>query len=167
MARTGARKPGKLLAVAGTGVLLAAAAPLAAFAQAVTVARTIDFAPAASVRKQIVDECRLQSIVPSSLAKSSARVELVDDASTDLDLQISDVHGPGGGFFSGPKWVEVKGELRRDGEVLTFRAKRVSVADPFSGGTCGILGKCARALGADIAAWLENPVDGAEIGDAQ
>jgi hypothetical protein len=160
-----ARRRGVLYGAA-LGALLALLGAPAAGAQTVTVSRSIGFAPEASVRQQIVDECRLQTVVPSALADSSGKVELVDGKG-DLELVISDVHGPGGGVFSGPKWVEVKGKLRRGGEVLTFRAKRVSVADPFAGGTCGILAKCGRNIGKDIAAWLEAPVSGAEIGDAQ
>lgn len=146
--------------------VLVAAAPAAALAEGVTVSRSIGFAPGAGVRQQIVDECKLQTVIPAAVANSAGNVELVDGKGT-LDLVISDVHGPGGGVFSGPKWVEVKGTLRRGGKALTFRAKRVSAADPFAGGTCGILAKCGRNIGADIAAWLESPVDGAEIGDAQ
>jgi hypothetical protein len=154
--------PGLALVVA----LVAALAPAAFAQEGVKVSRRIDFAPEASVRKQIVDECNLQTVIPSALADSSGKVALVDGKG-DLELVISDVHGPGGGVFSGPKWVEVKGTLRRGGETLRFRAKRVSAADPFAGGTCGILAKCGRNLGKDIATWLESPTDGAEIGDAQ
>lgn len=161
------RKPRTaLLGAAVAAVLFALGAPAPAAAQAVTVSKSIGFAPGAGVRQQIVDECKLQTVVPSAVANSAGNVELVDGKGT-LDLVISDVHGPGGGVFSGPKWVEVKGTLQRGGKALTFRAKRLSAADPFSGGTCGILAKCGRNIGQDIATWLENPVDGAELGDAQ
>ena len=80
-----------------------------------------------------------------------------------LSLTISDIQAVGGGVASGPKWVEVKGTYKGK----SFRAKRISVFDPFAGGTCGILAKIARALGADIALWLENPTNNAELGDAR
>lgn len=145
--------------------LLVALAPALAAAQTVKIPRTIGFAPGANVRTPIVQECELQTVIPAAIAQSAADAELVDGAGN-LELTISDVHGPGGWIFSGPKWVEVRGKLRRGGKAWTFRAKRVSMS-PFAGGTCGILAKCGRNIGGDIAAWLEAPVDGAEIGDAQ
>lgn len=165
------RSPGKgrrprVLVAALVGAFLATVASAAALAQTVKVPKRIEFAPGSGVRRQIVDECNLQTIIPEAIAARSGKVELVEGKG-DLELVISDVHGPGGGIFSGPKWVEVKGTLRRGGERLTFRAKRLSAADPFSGGTCGILAKCGRAIGQDVADWLEDPVSGAEIGDAQ
>lgn len=129
--------------------------------------KSIPFAKTLKVRKAIKNECGLQTVIPRAVAANASNVVLVDGRG-DLEIEISDVHGPGGWVFSGPKWVEVKGKLRRGGKVVgDFRAKRMSVADPFAGGTCGILAKCARAIGEDIALWLQEPSFGAEIGDAR
>ena len=129
---------------------------------AVTVARQIDYASTATVRSEVRSQCELQTLIPAALANQASDVQLVDGKGQ-LALEISDVHAPGGWIFSGPKWVEVKGSLGGK----SFRAKRYSAFDPFSGGTCGILAKIARALGSDIAGWLRDPFDGAELGDAQ
>ncbi len=134
----------------------------AAVEAAVSVSNRIDYASTATVRQQVRTECELQTQIPAAIADSSSDVQLVDGPGS-LSLEISDVHAPGGWIFSGPKWVEVKGSL---GDK-SFRAKRFSAMDPFAGGTCGILAKIARALGGDIALWLQNPTQGAELGDAQ
>lgn len=76
------------------GALLAAA-PATALAETITVSRSIGFAPGASVRQQIVDECKLQTVIPAAVANSAGNVELVDGKGT-LELVISDVHGPNG-----------------------------------------------------------------------
>lgn len=140
--------------------------PAFATAAGVRVPSRIDYAKSATVRKAVRDQCDLQRLIPAAVADSSADALLVDGRG-DLDMEITDAHGPGGWVFSGPKWVEVKGTLRRGGKSYSFRAKRFSATDVFSGGTCGILAKCGRALGADIAAWLANPTNNAELGDAQ
>ena len=88
-----------------------------------------------------------------------------------IDMAITQVHMPGGGAWSGPKWVEVKGTLHEgDGDaVASFRAKRFSTGGAFAivKGNCIIVRRCARAIADDIALWLTNPIDGAEIGDAR
>lgn len=137
-----------------------------ASAASVKVPKSISFSKSLKVRAAIKNECGLQTSIPAAIVDNASDAELVD-GNGNLQLEISDAHGPGGWVFSGPKWVEVKGKLRKGGKTYTFRAKRFSVADPFAGGTCGILAKCGRGIGADIALWLENPTSGAELGDAQ
>jgi hypothetical protein len=86
-----------------------------------------------------------------------------------LELTISQVHAPGGGAFSGAKSMTVKGVLRDNGkEIGSFTATRYSGGGVFGGykGTCAIVGRCAKAIGKDIAQWLEDPKKGSELGDA-
>jgi hypothetical protein len=56
--------------------------------------------------------------------------------------------------------------ISRGGKAYSFRAKRFSAFNSFGGG-CSILNKCGRAIGFFIATWLQNPTDGAELGDAK
>jgi hypothetical protein len=146
------------LLLASVGVLLA---PASAWG-GVTVSKKIGFSASATVRETVRKECDLQSAIPAAVADSSSDVSLVDGKGS-LSLVITDVHAPGGGVASGPKWVEVKGSYGGK----SFRAKRLSGFDPFAGGTCGILHKIARAIGKDIALWLKDPKAGAELGDAR
>jgi len=148
----------------------------AAFASAGTVkaAQTIGFADDADVRPKIKDECKLQTKVPAFLKDFSSDVELVtgDPGGTGrvLSMRVTQVHAPGGGMFSGPKWMTVTGELHEDGEMIgNFTARRGSGGGAFGGykGTCSILGRCAKTIGKDIAAWLNSPGKDSRLGDAR
>jgi hypothetical protein len=135
-------------------------------AAAVTVSKELHFAATANVRAEVRDQCQIETRIPEAIAANSDQVELVDGEGT-LAVEITAVHAPGGWIFSGPKWVEVKGRLKSEGKTLSFRAKRYSAFDPFSGGTCGILAKISRAIGSDIAQWVGSPTSDAELGDAK
>lgn len=140
--------------------------PALAGAAGVKVPRTIDFATAAPVRSAIRQQCNLQTIVPAAVAQNSPDATLVDGRGN-LSLEITEVHGPGGGPFSGPKWMAVTGKLHQGSKVLgSFRAKRLSTGG-FVRGTCATLGRCAQTIGRDIAAWLKAPTMDAELGDAR
>jgi len=80
------------------------------------------------------------------------------------------VHAPGGGAFSGPKWMSVRGALHENGKVIgSFCAKRINGGGPFGQfkGTCAIVGRSAKVIGRDIAGWLEKPTQDAKLGDAR
>lgn len=84
-----------------------------------------------------------------------------------LKVEIVEILANGGGVFSGPKIVEIKGTLsRNDASIASFKARRVSF--PVFGpprSTCNIVGRDTDALGSDVATWLVKPVDGAVLGD--
>lgn len=84
-----------------------------------------------------------------------------------LSVEITDILANAGGVYGGPKMVEVRGTLTRAGQPpLRFSALRQSFMR--LGGwntTCGMLSRVTYALGTDIAAWLQKPVDGAVLGD--
>lgn len=143
--------------------LLAASGALAA----VQVASSISISASAGAPAKVQQECQLQSLVPQAIQQAGADVQLVDGKPQGrwLELTISEVHAPGGGFFSGPKWMTVQGKLHDRGKVIgSFRAKRVSTA---AKSTCGTLAKVATVIGQDIAGWLAAPSMNAEIGDAR
>ncbi len=85
-----------------------------------------------------------------------------------LTIVIDEVVGGGGGAWSGAKAVKVKGTLSQNGRVIgDFMARRYSGGGFFGAykGTCAIMGRCVRALGRDIAEWLQNPSRHAALGD--
>lgn len=87
-----------------------------------------------------------------------------------LDIEITEVYGLGGGAYSGHKSVSIQGTLKDNGKVVgSFTGKRYSGGGFWGGfkGTCSILGRCVKALGNDVALWLENPYKDARLGDAQ
>ena len=118
-------------------------------------------------------ECPTGLQIASFLEMGSRQVQIgtLPSAGHYIDMAITEFHMPGGGAWSGPKWLEVTGTLHEgDGdEVASFRAKRFSTGGAFAPfkRNCSIIGRCARAIAGDIAAWLRNPIDGAELGDAR
>jgi hypothetical protein len=162
------------------GALAAAAVAVAALpagaAEPVKIQRSIPFASTAQVPPAVRDSCQLQTKVPDFIKQSAGEgVQVVDGALNRklgrvLEMEITEVHAPGGGAFSGPKWMSVKGELFDHGKSIgSFRAKRFTTGGAFGAfkGTCSIIGRCAKALGEDIAKWLAAPTPNAEIGDAR
>lgn len=139
----------------------------------VKVLRAIPFSEGSQIADKIRSECQLQTHLPHFLDQQSKQVTLVDadpgKAGLVLELSIEAVYAPGGGAWSGSKWMAVVGTLREDGrKVASFSAKRLSGGGMFAGskGTCAIVGRCAKAIGSDIATWLEKPEDGAHLGDS-
>jgi hypothetical protein len=136
----------------------------------VQVPRTIPFAPTAGANPKVQQECQVQTQVPAAIQQFGSDVQLVDQPSQgarSLELSITEMHAPGGGPFSGPKWMAVSGKLYDRGKVIgSFRAKRLSTGGMVRG-TCATLGRCAQAIGQDIAAWLNAPTMDAELGDAR
>lgn len=166
------RSTSRVVLVAASAVLLLSGAPAPAGTGSIKVLRVVPFAKEAQVPQKVQDECDLQTKVPAFLSKYASDVELIDGklgtTGRVLDLRIRDVHAPGGGAFSGPKWMTVTGVLRENGrEVARFSAKRFSSGGVFGGykGTCAIIGRCAQTIGKDIANWLQNPKNGAQLGD--
>ena len=136
------------------------------------VLRAIPYAKGVEVRQAVRDQCQLETKVPGYIAEFGSDVVLVDrlGGGRVLELAITEVHAPGGGGFSGPKWMTVTGSLREGRRVVgTFRAKRFTTGGAFAAfkRTCSIIGRCTKAIGRDIAAWLGNPGMDSKLGDAQ
>jgi hypothetical protein len=156
------------------GMASLALAPSAA-AEPVKVQRSIPYASTAQVPPAVKEQCQLETKVPEFLSQAAGgNVQLVDGALNRkvgrvLEMEISEVHAPGGGAFSGPKWMTVNGALYDRGKQIgSFRAKRYTTGGAFGAfkGTCSIIGRCTKTIGEDIARWLAAPTQNAVIGDA-
>jgi hypothetical protein len=123
-------------------------------------------APAVHVHDKVLQECRLQSLLPQSIADRNGDIVLTEaGGSQRLDLEIVDIHAPSGGWFSGPKWITVEGRLLQGKTVKgSFLAKETSMA---SATACGMLSKVITVLAADIVYWLQNPTKNATLGSAR
>jgi hypothetical protein len=123
-------------------------------------------APSVHVHDKVLQECRLQSLLPQSIADRNSDIVLTEaGGSQRLELKIVDIHAPSGGWFSGPKWITVEGKLLQGKTVKgSFIAKETSMA---SATACGMLSKVITVLAADIVYWLQNPTKNATLGSAR
>lgn len=158
----------RFVSLGGCVVVLAGLLVASSALAGVQVARTIAFAPSAGASDNVKQECQLQTQVPAAIQQAGTDVQLVDAPNKSgraLELTISELHAPGGGIFSGPKWMTVEGKLYEKGKLIgSFRAKRHSTALKS---TCGTLARISLAIGQNIAAWLNAPTMDAELGDAR
>ncbi len=135
----------------------------------------VTYKPGIHMNDVIRDQCMLPEKI-SGFVRDNALVQyenVVVDGSRAisgadvLDIQIIRLLAPKGGGWSGPKFVTVKGSLKHNGRVVgNFSGKRTSMGGAFGvfKGTCAILGRCTKALGQDIARWLQNPAKNSTLG---
>ena len=131
---------------------LGVAAPAAAATTAIL--KEIPYHPMSGASNTVKKECALHTAVPEAFEASLPDVKLVGKlgGGQRLELTIRDVHAPGGGMFSGPKWVRIDGTLKRGGKVIgSFRANRNTVT---GSGTCGMLMRCVNAIADDVAGFV-------------
>ncbi|MEX6502287.1 hypothetical protein [Pseudomonas zhanjiangensis] len=126
--------------------------------------------------KKAQSECALQQRFATALDKH-LRKQGFDPLEVDaagatpaprLSVVIESIWAPGGGAWSGPKRVNISGELKNQGEVLgSFVGQRSSTGGVFGGfkGTCGILARDVEALSRDIARWIDKPTRDARLGE--
>ncbi len=148
---------------------------ITASSETLAISDSIPFAEDADVPAAVRNECNLNTklakFIRTYAAKHFDKVVSISDAdknSKKLTISITDVHGQGGGAWSGSKSVKIEGTLTQNGKVLgTFRALRASGGGAFGGykGTCSILGRCVKTLGKDVAAWAANPSMDSRLGD--
>ncbi|MFW5969068.1 MAG: hypothetical protein ACOCP9_00360 [Halofilum sp. (in: g-proteobacteria)] len=146
-------------------------------AQEVTLKTPIEFSDRAEVRDAVLDECRLPEKLQQFITEFSAARNITiepSDGSVDgtsgkvLVVEITDVHAPGGGAYSGGKAVTIEGELTENGESLgSLRARRISGGGAFAAfkGTCDILGRDVQTLGQDISKFLTDPGENVRMGN--
>ena len=146
----------------GLSLLLLAVLPLGANAgETIKVARVVPYMR--DIQDTNLHKCDWNRKLPGLISwKSGRTVEVVDADPATLPgkvllLSVVKAHTAGGGSMSGPKWGQVRGELREDGELIgNFNIRRAS-ARPFDMAPCKPLDNIAVALAGDIAAWLKHP----------
>ena len=157
------------------------ALPLSALAGGgtLTLEKKAPYAKGLGVPDAVRAECGLEQKVPEFVQEFAKKgfdnVVLADTVGANtagkaLSMKITNITGSGGGAWSGPKHVTIEGTLWQNGKVAgTFRASRYSGGGAFGGykGTCAILGRCAKALGKDVATWASAPSMDAVLGDAK
>jgi hypothetical protein len=87
---------------------------------------------------------------PTPVADAKGRVMLI---------RATHVRVPGGGNFSGPKWIRLQGELRLDGQTLVTFDKQRTSGSGWPKSTCSTARYVAKALAADLAKWARENAD--------
>ena len=137
----------------------------------VRVLRETPVSPSAEIPQNVREECHtMGKEMPNAIVRSSRRVKLVQDPKTlseksgkYLSIEITQAKAKGGGAFTGPKKMIVRGSLIENGkEVANFDAERGSMK---AASTCSTLQKAEKELGGDIGKWLEHPKPNAHLGD--
>jgi len=134
--------------------------------------KVVPYAAGFVVSDAVRDECHVGEKL-SAYLQSAAKNVRVSDAPNEgryVDMAITEVFASGGGGWSGPKSMTVSGSLLDNGtKIASFRAQRYSLGGIWGPlkGTCSIVARCTKSIAKDIASWLKDPVDGAQLGDAQ
>lgn len=154
---------------------LTAGAPLVAFAESLNIQEKAPFDKDLSVPTAVRAECDLENKIPGFVQDNAKgafdNISMVPKPTLqgkNLAMKITNVVGAGGGAWSGAKSITIQGTLTDNGKPIgTFTATRYSGGGAFGGykGTCAILGRCASALGKDVAKWLQEPTMDARLGD--
>ena len=157
-------------------------AALPAFAGgAVVIPAELPMTDPAKVDPKAIEDCKLPKQAADNIArqlKAAGYEPQVVDAPTPksgdrvllISIDSAIAKGKAMGFTGRAKILHVSGRLYDKGKAgPSFTAMRHSRGGAFAGfkSSCAFYGRCAEALGEDIAAWLANPVDGAHLGDAR
>lgn len=156
-------------------IVLAAVAMMGtATAQAATsVQRVIPYQQDNEVSDAIKAECQLGEKLAGFVQEYAAGEVVLQDAldtsnGRALQLEIIDSGNMGNAFTGRQTYTRIRGTLFQDGQqVATFKARRNSMGGAFAGfkGACSVLGRTVKTLGKDVAGWLQDPRDGASLGD--
>ena len=93
---------------------------------AITIISPVPFAESSGATSNVKADCTLETRLPKFIedySKKGVDVVIGDDPGEEsagkvLHLEFTNVHGPGGGAWSGPKIVTVEGTLTENGEVI-------------------------------------------------
>ena len=117
----------------------------------------------ADIPAAVRNECReMGRELPNAIVRANRNVvlvktpkELTARRGKYLSIEITQVRAKGGGVITGPKHLVVRGVLFENGkETADFEGERASMG---AASTCAALDKAEKALGTDIARWLERP----------
>ncbi len=137
----------------------------------------VPFAPNSRVKANIKQECTIPTALANDIAKYAAaqgiNIEIKDNIKPnelELKVQIDRAVSAGNAAIGHNKFVVISGVIMKGNtRYYSFDAARLSGGGYFGvyRSSCSVLGGIARRLGKDVASWLTNPYDRAELGDVQ
>ena len=136
---------------------------------------TAPFAPNSRVRANIKQECTLPEAIASDIAKYASAQGLkvviknsIKPNEFELKVQIDQAVSAGNAAIGHNKFVVISGAIvKGKTKYYSFDAARLSGGGYWGAyrSSCSVLGGISRRLGKDVASWLLEPYDGAELGD--
>ena len=109
--------------------------------------------------------------IAEELQKAGYEVKSGDAKTGDyLDMHIAGATSSGNAFTGHHKSMTVTGKLLRNGKVVgSFTDLRNSMGGAWGGykGSCTVLHRCAVTIGQDVARFVANPREDADLGDAR
>ena len=149
-----------------------------ATAAEVRMVNVVPYSEHAEIAENVRRECvqiqeQLAHFTREYAAGNGITINLLDEVSSSdpgrvLLIEIDDAVSSGNAFTGHRKFTRISGELYQDGErIAGFKGRRNSGGGAFGGykGSCSVLGRTVKVLGRDVAGWLNNPSDGARLGD--
>ncbi|WP_028103915.1 hypothetical protein [Pseudoduganella violaceinigra] len=124
----------------------------------------VQLAPGVELPPRVQAECDLEhhfaQDAEAQISKRFRPVEIITsgtDVGNDkvIKLTLTNINALGGAAWTGPKSVSMQVELMRGGEVLDARVFSRSSQGTLLTGTCEMLHKVSKALGADVGVWLK------------
>ena len=163
---------------ASRSIALAIAALVSSFSMAtigladdgpIQIAREVPYDETTKIADNILEECtqlgeKLGRFVNEYAEKYDVPTEVVDELSPEtggrvLVIKITNAHSGGNAFVGHRKSMSATAELFEDGESKGSKDFTRNSGGGFGGGykgSCSVLGRCTKALGKDIAAWLRD-----------
>ena len=126
------------------------------------------FAEDSGVTPAVVEKCDLQHELPEEISRRApVATALANDPSAGaavLTLEVTKIVATGGGRYSGPKQLDVHGEMISGGHVIgSFDVRRTTMR---SVSTCNMLDHVVDAIAKkDVKKWLKSPTVGAKLGE--
>ncbi len=159
-------------------LLMAMAIPAAqAASDAINILKVTPYSEDSMIAKNIKEECHIQTQLPEFISQYATDKGMViklenkvnpKDKGKTLDVEITDAVSRGNAFLGHRKSITIQGTLWGNGSKIgTFKGRRVSGGGFLGGfkGSCSVLGRTIKALGRDVAVWLESPSMNARLGD--
>ena len=116
----------------------------------------------------VKQKCKFHETLPKAIAEVVPGASVSTGSNTKvLSLTIVTMRGVDPAW-DGDSKVIVRGELRDDGTLLgDVRIKHSAIKGVVGamGGRCAALDEIAELMAADLAPWLRNPEEGAELGE--
>jgi len=144
-------------------VLIVSVGALAADDGKVRVLKDTPISSSSDIPDGVRDQCReIGRELPRALVRSSRAIALVNTEKEltakhgkYLTIEVTQIRAKGGGVFTGPKHMAVRGVLFDDGKQIgDFEGERSAMG---LRSTCSNLENVEKALGKDIARWLNDP----------